>query len=123
MVVADQDRVDGREPVELNAGQAMAARAEGRERTASRGPDGVGENVGAGLLNENGGMVDEGGQERGRVDRFRRDGWRDRNEVWGWFAMAGDYPLDDAGEAARPRAGGIEEPAAVLVRREGQFSL
>jgi len=68
VVVAQQHGVDGRQTIELDTWQSMTARSSEAERAAARGPDGVGQDVGAGLLEEHGGMIHQRDQQRGRVD-------------------------------------------------------
>ena len=60
MVVADEGDVDAGQVVPADAGLAEAFWANPGERTGSFGPDGVGEDVEAGVLEQHGGVVDEG---------------------------------------------------------------
>ena len=59
VIVAQQYDIDGRQIVEFYSRRPAAARTDPAERAGSFGPDGIGQNVGAVLLNEHCGMVDE----------------------------------------------------------------
>lgn len=119
VIVAEQDRVDGRELAEFHSGQAVPTGADERKGTAAGGPDGVRQDIRAWLLQQDGGVVDESGEERGRVDRRRRHGGLDWHHVRRGFTPAGEQPFNYAADAAR--AGGIrvKETMAVVMRWKG----
>ena len=115
MVVADQHGVNRWQAVEFDARQPMAARPEERDRAAPHRPNRVGENVAAGLLQEHRRVIHQSSQQRGRIDRLRRDGRRDRNQFRRWLLATIRHPFEHVGEAAGFTAAGIEEPAAAPV--------
>ena len=72
MVVADDDRVNGRQVLEGDAGSVEARGADPAEGAGALGPDGVGEDVQALGLDQEGGVVDEGDAEFLALDALGR---------------------------------------------------
>ena len=78
VIVAEENRVDGRQILKAKPGIAVALRAGKGNGAGAARPDGIREEVEAGGLQEHGGVIDEGNAQVGTVHPGRRrgPGWR-----------------------------------------------
>lgn len=115
VVVGEEDRVDGREMVEGDAGWVVAFGAGEGERAGALGKDGVDEEVVAGDLQEGGGVADVADAEGfGAGGWGRRDGGGDEVGPGGGFGR--EPPAEDVGEGfVGGGQAGVEEEGAVEV--------
>ena len=89
VIVAEEDDINRRQFLPPDAGRATAARADPLKRAGAFGPDRVGEDVGAALLKQDGGVVDERDSEFVTFDAEGRLRWDNvRNEAGRGFTAA-----------------------------------
>ena len=119
VIVAEEHDIDAGKILPPHARLPAAARTDPGERTGPLRPDRIGQNVGAALLKQHRGMVDQRDPQLIAFHARRRFRWLDvRNETGGWLRPAGELPSQDIEKAARLRGVRIEEALPVKVLRK-----
>ena len=102
MIMAQEDRINSGKVLPPHAWLPAAARTNHGERTCPLRPDRIGQNVGAALLEQHGGVVDQRNLQLVCFYAERRFRLHDvRNETGRRLRPAGQLPSQDVEEAAR----------------------
>src|SRR3984957_7158324 len=116
VIVAEEHDIDAGKILPQHARIPAAARTDPAKRTGTIGPNGVGQNVGTALLEQNGGMVDQRNPQLAARHIRRRLGWLDvRHKTWGWLGTAGELPSKGVDKAARPGGARLVKALSVKV--------